>query len=59
MENISEAREKAQQHRLALGTIDSWLIYKLTGEGLFGQTIPMPAEPSYFIWRIFAGMKSF
>lgn len=31
MENISEAREKAQQHRLALGTIDSWLIYKLTG----------------------------
>ena len=31
MNNVSGAREAAEQGRLAFGTVDSWLIYKLTG----------------------------
>ena len=31
LENIPGAREKAESGELALGTIDSWLIWKLTG----------------------------
>ena len=31
MEHIPEVREKAETGRLALGTVDSWLIWKLTG----------------------------
>ncbi|MFW5999562.1 MAG: glycerol kinase GlpK, partial [Halanaerobiaceae bacterium] len=31
MENVPEAREKLEQGRLCMGTIDSWLIWKLTG----------------------------
>jgi glycerol kinase len=31
MEHVPGAREKAQSGKLALGTVDSWLIWKLTG----------------------------
>ena len=31
LENVPEARDKAERGELALGTIDSWLIWKLTG----------------------------
>jgi glycerol kinase len=31
LENVPEARELAQEKKLAFGTVDSWLIYKLTG----------------------------
>jgi len=31
LENVPEAGEKAKSGRLALGTVDSWLIWKLTG----------------------------
>ncbi len=31
LENVEGAREKAQQGELAFGTIDSWLIWKLSG----------------------------
>ena len=31
MENVEGARERAEAGELAFGTIDSWLIYKLTG----------------------------
>ncbi len=31
MENVQGVKELAEQHRLAIGTIDSWLIFKLTG----------------------------
>lgn len=30
IQNVPEVKEKAQKHTLALGTVDSWLIYKLT-----------------------------
>ena len=33
LENISGARELAEAGKLAFGTIDSWLVYKLTEEG--------------------------
>lgn len=31
LENVPEAREKAEAGKLLFGTIDTWLIYKLTG----------------------------
>ncbi len=31
LDNVNGAREKAEQGKLAFGTIDSWLIWKLTG----------------------------
>jgi glycerol kinase len=31
LDNVEGAREKADQGELAFGTVDSWLIYKLTG----------------------------
>lgn len=31
LENVPEAKELAKQGRLRFGTVDSWLIYKLTG----------------------------
>ncbi|MGZ8851491.1 MAG: glycerol kinase GlpK [Thermoanaerobaculia bacterium] len=31
LDNVAGAREKAQDGRLAFGTIDSWLVWKLTG----------------------------
>ena len=31
LENVSGAREKAEAGQLAFGTVDSWLIYNLTG----------------------------
>lgn len=34
LENVSGAKEKAERGELLFGTIDSWLVYKLTGEGI-------------------------
>lgn len=34
LENISGARAKAEKGELAFGTIDSWLVWKLTGGGV-------------------------
>lgn len=31
LENIPGAKEKAAEHRLCFGTVDTWLVYKLTG----------------------------
>lgn len=31
LQNIEGAKEKAKEHKLCFGTIDTWLIYKLTG----------------------------
>lgn len=31
LENVPGAREKAARHELCFGTIDAWLVYKLTG----------------------------
>ncbi|MBT9777489.1 glycerol kinase GlpK [Clostridium sp. MCC353] len=35
LEQVKGAKEKAQQGRLCCGTIDSWLVYKLTGGKVF------------------------
>nr|WCZ58506.1 glycerol kinase 2 [Andalucia godoyi] len=32
LENDPEVRKAADEHRLAFGTVDSWLVYKLTGK---------------------------
>ncbi|WP_373990661.1 glycerol kinase GlpK [Duganella sp. BuS-21] len=32
LDNVPGARAKAEQGRLAFGTVDSWLVYKLTGQ---------------------------
>ncbi|WP_432239834.1 glycerol kinase GlpK [Herbaspirillum robiniae] len=34
LENVAGARERAERGELAFGTVDSWLIYKLSGEHL-------------------------
>ena len=31
LENIPGAKEKAAEHKLCFGTVDTWLVYKLTG----------------------------
>lgn len=33
LDNVPSARQKAEQGKLAAGTIDCWLVYKLTGGG--------------------------
>lgn len=38
LDNVDGAREKATRGELAFGTIDTWLIYKLTGEHLTDVT---------------------
>ncbi len=35
LENVEGAKEESEQGRLAYGTMDSWLIYKLTGKKSF------------------------
>ena len=37
LENIPGAKEKASEHKLCFGTVDTWLVYKLTG-GKFYKT---------------------
>ena len=34
LDNVEGAREKANRGELMFGTIDTWLVYKLTGEGI-------------------------
>jgi len=34
LDHVKGAREKAEKGELRFGTIDSWLVYKLTGEGI-------------------------
>lgn len=34
LDNVPEAREKAEQGNLAFGTVDTWLVWKLSGSGL-------------------------
>lgn len=34
LDNIPQAREKAEKGELLFGTIDTWLVYKLTGESV-------------------------
>jgi glycerol kinase len=34
LENVEGAREKARQGKLAFGTVDSWLVWNLTGQAL-------------------------
>lgn len=34
LENVAGLRERAEQGRAVFGTVDSWLVYKLTGEHL-------------------------
>jgi glycerol kinase len=34
LDHVQGAREKAENGELLFGTIDSWLVYKLTGEGI-------------------------
>jgi len=39
LENVKGAREKAENGELAFGTVDSWLIYKLTGGKLHATDV--------------------
>jgi glycerol kinase len=42
LDNVDGARAKAEAGKLAFGTIDSWLIWKLTGGKRMSPMPPMP-----------------
>ena len=41
LENVPGARKRAEEGRLLFGTIETWLIWKMTGEGSTSLIIPM------------------
>jgi hypothetical protein len=44
LDNVDGARDRAEAGELAFGTVDSWLIWKLTGGGGTSPTPPTPAR---------------
>ena len=50
LENEEGAKEAAERHEICHGTIDSWLVYKLTGAKNTEPIIPMLPERSFLIF---------
>lgn len=48
MRNVPEARTLAAQHRLCMGTMDSWLVYRLTGGREFRTDFSNAARTQLF-----------
>jgi glycerol kinase len=59
LENVSGARERAERGELAFGTVDSWLLWKLTGGAFMRRMFPMRHERWCLISIRWIGMKSF
>ncbi len=51
MENVPEARILSKRGRLALGTIDSWIVYNLTEKNIIKQITQMRRGHSFSIFR--------
>jgi len=47
MENVPDVDKKADDGDAAFGTIDSWLVYKLTKGKVIKPIIQMPVVPSF------------
>lgn len=59
LDNIPDGSSRAKNGLLACGTIDSWLIYNLTGEKSTPPTFPMHPAPCCLIYIPYNGMMSF
>lgn len=57
MENVKEAPQKASEGTLCLGTIDSYLVYRLTGGASLKQIIPMLPGLSCSTYTAWNGMR--
>ena len=58
LDNVPGAREKAEAGRLLFGTVDTWLIWKMTG-GRTYVTAPTPAAPCCITSKRCAGTRPF
>jgi len=47
MENVPDVDKKADDGDAAFGTIDSWLVYKLTKGKVIKPIIQMPVVPAF------------
>ena len=58
LDNVPDARARANRGELAFGTIDSWLLWKLTGGKATSPTPPTHLGPCFLIFDRSAGMKT-
>ena len=59
LENVPGAREKAEAGQLMFGTVDTWLIYNLSGKKIHVQITPTLQEPCYSTSTLCSGMMRY
>src|SRR5699024_5888920 len=59
LDNIAGVREKAEKGELLLGTIDSWLIWKLTNGRIHATDVQMLVEHYCMIFILWIGMMNY
>ncbi len=59
LDHVDGAQERAERGELLFGTIDTWLVWKLTGVPPTSPTIPMPAAPCFLTFTTWNGTKIF
>ena len=58
LDNVSGARDRAERGELAFGTMDSWLLWNLTGGKSMPPMPPMPRAPCSTIFTVANGTQS-
>ena len=58
LDNVPGARQRAERGELLFGTVETWLIWKLTGGRPTSPTTPTPPAPCSLISTGCAGMRS-
>ncbi|MEJ0081459.1 MAG: FGGY family carbohydrate kinase [Puia sp.] len=58
LDNVKDARKKAMEGKLAFGTVDSWLIWKMTHGAVHATDITNASRTMYIISGNKNGMKS-
>ena len=58
LDNVPEARDKAQKGELLFGTVDTWLVWKLTAARCISPIIQTQAELCFLIFISYVGIKS-
>jgi glycerol kinase len=59
LDNVAGARDKANKGELCFGTVDSWLLWKLTNGPCMQPMYPMHQGPCCSIFILCNGMKSY
>lgn len=59
LSNVAGARKKAEEGRLLFGTVDTWLIWKLTGGAVHVTDYTNASRTMLLIFITGAGIKSF